>query len=212
MLAHFYLSRLLLTTGRVDDAAVEIQQATTLDPVNFPNLIVSALTLSIAGRHDEAIAAGDRAWEADSTSTAAQQLGAIALLRGGRTSDARRRADVTLRLARDTVDAAASAYVIGVAGDTARAADMARALSRRATDHPRVNYSLTRAWLGAGNSAEALSALERAVSHQEPIVSLVPFSDASYDPLRASPRFAALVRKLGLDVALFTSPTGGRPR
>ena len=212
MLAHFYLSRLLLTTGRVDDAAAEIQQATTLDPVNFPNLIVSALTLSIAGRHDEAIAAGDRAWEADSTSTAAQQLGAIALLRGGRTSDARRRADVTLRLARDTVDAAASAYVIGVAGDTARAADMARALSRRTTDHPRLNYSLARAWLGAGNSAEALSALERAVSRQEPIVALVPFSDASYDPLRASPRFAALVRKLGLDVALFTSPNGGRPQ
>ena len=212
MLAHFYLSRLLLTTGRVDDAAAEIQRATTLDPVNFPNLIVSALTLSIAGRHDEAIAAADRAWEADSTSTAAQQLGAIALLRGGRTSDAQRRADITLRVARDTVDAAAAVYVIGAAGDTARAADMARALSRRATDHPRLNYSLARAWLGAGNAAEALAALERAVSRQEPIIALVPFSDASYDVLRASPRFAAIVRKLGLDVALFTSPNGGRPR
>ena len=212
MLAHFYLSRLLLTTGRVDDAASEIQQATTLDPVNFPNLIVSSLTLSIAGRHDEAIAAADRAWEADSTSTAAQQLGVIALLRGGRTTEARRRAEVTLRLARDSVDAAASVYVIGAVGDTTRAADMARALSQRGTEHPRFNYSLVRAWLGAGNSAEALSALERAVSRREPIIALVPFSDASYDPVRASPRFAAIVRSLGLDVALFTSPTGGRPR
>ena len=212
MLAHFYLSRLLLTTGRVDDAAAEIQRATTLDPVNFPNLIVSSLTLSIAGKHEKAIAAADRAWEADSTSTAAQQLGVISLLRGGRTSEARRRAEVTLRLARDTVDAAAAVYVIGAAGDTARAVDVARALSRRTTDHPRLNYSLARAWLGAGNVAEALSALERAVSRQEPIIALVPFSDESYDVLRASPRFAAIVRKLGLDVALFTSPNGGRPR
>ena len=119
---------------------------------------------------------------------------------------------VTLRLARDTVDAAAVAYVIGIAGDTARAVSMARALSRRTTDHPRLNYSLARAWLGASNSAEALSALERAVSRQEPIVALVPFSDAGYDPLCASPSFAAVVRKLGLDVALFTSPNGGRPQ
>ena len=212
MLAHFYLSRLLLSIGRADDAASEIRQATTLDPVNFPNLIVSSLTLSIAGKHAEAIAAADRAWEADSMSTAAQQLGVIALLRGGRTSEARRRAEVTLRVARDPVDAAAAVYVIGAAGDTARAADMARALSRRGIDHPRVNYSLARAWLGAGNSAEALSALERAVSRREPIIALVPFSDASYDPLRNSPRFAALVRKVGLDVALFTAPNGGRPR
>jgi len=33
-----------------------------------------------------------------------------------------------------------------------------------------------------------------------------------YDVLRGSPRFAAIVHKLGLDVALFTSANGGRPR
>jgi len=33
-----------------------------------------------------------------------------------------------------------------------------------------------------------------------------------FDPVRASPRFAAIVRTLGLDGALFTSRNGGRPR
>ena len=52
----------------------------------------------------------------------------------------------------------------------------------------------------------------RPIARQEPIIALIPFSDASYDPIRATPRFAAIVRQLGLDVALFTSPNGGRPR
>jgi hypothetical protein len=33
-----------------------------------------------------------------------------------------------------------------------------------------------------------------------------------YDAMRASSRFAAIVGSLGPDVALFTSPSGGRPR
>ncbi|WP_309669928.1 protein kinase [Gemmatimonas sp.] len=212
VLAHFYLSRLLLSIGRVEDAVGEIQKATTLDPVNFPSVVISAITLSVAGRQVEAIAAAERAWELDSTSTVAQSLSVLAMLRGGRKADALRLAEATLRLARDTVDATAAAYVIGATGDTARVSAMARALASRTKDHPRLNYSLARAWLGARDSVQALSALERAIARQEPIIALIPLSDASYDPIRATPRFAAIVRSLGLDVALFTSPTGGRPR
>ena len=31
-----------------------------------------------------------------------------------------------------------------------------------------------------------------------------------YDPLRGAPRFAAIVRRIGLDVPTLTSPHGGR--
>ena len=54
--------------------------------------------------------------------------------------------------------------------------------------------------------------MERAAERLEPGVVNQPLAHRRYDVLRASPRFAAIVRKLGLDVALFTSPNGGRPR
>ena len=54
--------------------------------------------------------------------------------------------------------------------------------------------------------------MERAADRLEIGVVNMPLAHRRYDVLRASPRFAAIVRKLGLDVALFTSPNGGRPR
>ncbi len=63
----------------------------------------------------------------------------------------------------------------------------------------------------SGHTAQALTSLE--VSARRRILG-VNFSigDQTLDPLRASPRFAAIIRWLGLDAVLFTSPNGARPR
>jgi hypothetical protein len=61
------------------------------------------------------------------------------------------------------------------------------------------------------NIAQALAALEES-ARQRNFGIRIPLGSRSDDSVRASPRFAALVRNMGLDVALFTSPNGGRPR
>ena len=86
---------------------------------------------------------------------------------------------------------------------------MIRALEARPHDEFSVATGLTYAYLGLGDTAHALSALETATrAGERPYLPLV---DPMFDPVRRSARFAAAVRRLGLDEPRFTSPNGGRP-
>jgi len=210
--AHQYRSRLLLVTGRVNEALTSARRLVELDPMNAVTLGYLALTLSIAGQHAEAMAVGNLAWEIDSTVSGVTSYALLALTDGGQVLQAVRRAESLIRVARELTQLAGAVYPIGAARDTGRAARLSRQFLAQHAGHPRINSALTQSWLAAGDTAQALTAMERAADRFEIGVVNMPLAHRRYDVLRGSPRFAAIVRKLGLDKALFTSPNGGRPR
>ena len=97
----------------------------------------------------------------------------------------------------------ASAY--GRIGDAARARAIIEELARNPSD-ARTDIALMRGYLGVGDTARALDAMERAVAAGRPFAISTPLADPLYDPVRASRRFAVVVGRLGLDGVRLTRP------
>jgi len=64
--------------------------------------------------------------------------------------------------------------------------------------------SAARVYLGLGDNARALSLLERAVADRDSFLANESLAESFFDPIRADPRFAALVAKIGLDRRLLS--------
>ena len=203
-------SRFLAATGRVDEAAEAALMAVGLDPRSLGHVIVAAQVLALADRYPEAIRFANRAWEIDSTLTIASTIVTV-LWEGGQVAEARRRAEVLLRLSPYPGNINRAIYVIAKTGDPGRAATLLSQQRARFAGRDDGGSAWVSAWLVVGDTAQALTALEESARRGNLGASILLGSQV-YDPLRGSPRFAAIVRSLGLDVALFTSRNGGRPR
>jgi Flp pilus assembly protein TadD len=160
-----------------------------------------AYTLSLLGRYDESLAESRRAYELDSSLGTVHARLAVAVLHDGRPDEARALARATLPIP----FSGSAAYVLGATGDRARAAATVRELQAHPRGDWQVAPSLAYAYLGLGDTTRALSALEDAArAGQLPII---PLADPMFDPVRRSARFAAAVRRFGLDERVFTSST-----
>ncbi|MBL0170369.1 MAG: protein kinase [Gemmatimonadaceae bacterium] len=208
--AQLVRSRFLATVGRVDESAEAALVAVALDPGSVGHLYQAAQLLALAGRYPESLRFVNRFWETDSTLPNAGTMVTV-LWEGGQVAEARRRAEGLLRLSPYPSTINRALYVIAKTGDRGHAATLLSQQRAGFAGRDDGGSAWASAWLGLGDTAQALTALEESARRGNLGVT-IPLGSQIYDPLRASPRFAAIVRSLGLDVALFTSANGGRPR
>ena len=196
-------ARYLLYTGRPPDALATITRAATLEPFSPVVAAWKVSSLSLLGRHDEALAESRRVMEVDSMSPPLIQLSTLAYLAANRNADARLVA--TRGPLKGPPFGGNLALAIGRSGDRTTALRMAHEFEAQM---PRWFSASTAAlaYLGVGDTARALDDFEKATVGREIWPSFAPLCDYAFDPIRGSKRFSVLIRRVGLDDELLTRP------
>ena len=91
------------------------------------------------------------------------------------------------------------AYDLQMIGDTARASAIRRTLNSKPDSTWIIHISRAYAYLGIPDTARALSEMESGLDHGEIVPILIAWADRQVDPVRHTARFAAMVRRVGLE-------------
>jgi TolB-like protein/Tfp pilus assembly protein PilF/tRNA A-37 threonylcarbamoyl transferase component Bud32 len=212
---HMHYGRFLTYTARLDAAVREFGRAKSLDPTSPLIGGWLATDLLLVGRRAEAFTEIDRALELDSTSVPIAFMGASLALARGQTARARALAEIAWRpmgVPRPSPWPAAVAAVYAGLGDREMIGRIWRYTLAAPRSRPFGHSSLAMVALALGDTTRVLEELERASDAREFWPSAPMLISSPLDILRRSARFATLLRRAGLDVTVFTSPTGGRPQ
>ena len=208
--AHTQYGRFLLSVGRVPDALRQFRTARVLDPLAGTASVWLSHTLALTGDHAAAWAESKRARELDPNLGTAQTILALDRIAVGHLDEAR-------AIAGDNVSPipgaflGMQAYILQSTGDTTRAAAIRKTLDATPDTTWMVHIARAYAYLATADTAKVLSEMEAGLARRELVAQNVPLVHRMFDPLRHSARFAAIVRKSGLEGRGLTGPNGGRP-
>ncbi|HEY2774983.1 MAG TPA: adenylate/guanylate cyclase domain-containing protein [Candidatus Binatia bacterium] len=194
--AHDQFGISLAYFGRLDEAREHGERAVALDPLAPGYRTDLALTLAWQGNVDAAVAQVQRARELDPTLYLAEWSLASIYIEAGRLREAIGPGEKAVAMNAPVWVEAWLGYLYGATGQT----DRAHAILDRWNDkYPAGTldpFNLAVVDIGLGERERALDELERAYAAHSGFMALLGKSRA-FDPLRAEPRFAALVRKIG---------------
>ena len=195
--AHHWYQILLRSLGRDDEALAEIKRAQELDPLSPVLEVNIGLLYTEKGDLDSAMEHGKRLAQLDPNFPLAHHVYALVYLKQRRYAEA---------IAEYQQDAAKdrTAYTLSFLGHSyARAGrrDEAMALLKELEEKYKTRESLAQyvaaVYAGLGDKDQAFAWLEKGFQDKCGVLSFVAV-DATYDPLRDDPRYADLLRRMGL--------------
>ena len=195
---HWYSCDYLALLGRVDEAVAESKLAIELDPLSFVMSESLAYVLLLARRFDESLDQLRKVTELEPYFYKGYTHAGRIYIQTGRYTEAIEMLERGRALAGDlptVLGALGQAHAL--AGNPAKArAILVELAERTKTGHvPATVFALI--YLSLGDRDRSLACLEAGCDRHEPTVAALKVHPA-YDALRGEPRFAALIRRIGL--------------
>jgi tetratricopeptide (TPR) repeat protein len=193
--AHDQFGMALAFQGRLDEAIAEGKRAALLDPLS-PQIPVDNL-MALAWRKDfqAALEETKRAADLDPAFFFPHWGYAWVNIQRGKTKDGIPELQKAKALDSPSFITAWLAYAYGASGDRTRAMAEMEDLKKQSSHGYIPAFNLALGYLGLGDRERALDALERAYASDSQWLGWLKM-DHTFDPLRAEPRFVALLKKL----------------
>jgi len=191
--ARVQYARNLLYRLRNSEALTQLRAARVEDPASALVLSWMSAAYMLDGQLDSALVESARAFENDSSNFSTINWRVRILLQAKRGEEARRLVDRVSQL-----PGATAGYVYAKSGDHSGARRILARLDGLSPQPGLAQMERAATYLGLGDTAKALAALDRATEIGEIWTSVWPVSDPMFDPVRGSAHFAAILRKVGL--------------
>lgn len=193
--AHHEHSTYLGTVGRGDVLAA-IKKAQELDPLNIAIIVDTGNTLLSAGKYDEAVAEYQKAREIDPNSVNSAIIG-LWYVDQGMYEEAIKEIEASIAQAGRTPDRLMSLAVgYAKAGKKEKAARLLDEMKRLSKKQYVSNIFFAFVYAALGEKDQAFERLESA--YREHDINLLQLKGLRLEPLRTDPRFADLLKRVGL--------------
>jgi serine/threonine-protein kinase len=196
--AHQWYGEYLVHVGRLDEALQEFKRAQELDPTS---LIINSLlgqTLYLERRYDEAIDQCQKTLEMDSNFINAHWMLGMAYEQKAMHEEAKSEFEKAVNLSGGATNLLALLGVSyarsGNESEAQNVLDKLNALIKQKRAHP---HDLAMIYTGLGDRDRAFEWLEKAYEDHSWVMLYLKV-DPFFDPLRSDPRFADLLRRMGL--------------
>jgi TolB-like protein/DNA-binding winged helix-turn-helix (wHTH) protein len=197
-MTHQWYGHALAVIGRFDKSLAELRRAQELDPLSLSIGEEIATALLFAGRYDETITQIRRILDIDPRFAFAYIDLSIALAQTGKSQEAITELQKALSLENEHVFLLSlMGFTYARMGGKEKAEDIIRQLkelSRRKYVSPQ---HIARVYVGVGDRDQAFEWLEKAYQGRDYNVPYLRV-DPTFESLRSDPRFASLVRRVGL--------------
>jgi DNA-binding winged helix-turn-helix (wHTH) protein/TolB-like protein/Tfp pilus assembly protein PilF len=195
--AHYYHARYLMAMGRAEESLIEIKQALALAPASIRINMNMAWLYYMARQYDQAIEQFRKTLDMDPNfRTAHLRLGQTYLQKGMFPEAI---AEIQKRETgpESSGGLVALAYAYAISGHKDKALTLLDDLKERMKQRYIGAFGIAIIYVGLGDSDQALEWLQKAYEDRSPLMITLKV-EPRFDSLRADPRFADLLRRVGL--------------